>query len=473
MTLRIIALILLSFSTSITWAQKSYTLKQCIEIAQKNNIVAQQAQLNTNQGEVTYNVAKYARLPNLNSSISNSYNFGRTIDPFTNAFVNQNVTAISMNLGSSVTLFNGFRLKNNIESARKAFEAGELNIDAINNNVALDVAALYLSALMAQEQEKTFDNNIAQTTEQLNRVKILLDAGATTVDRKYELEAQLSNDELQQINAKNNAQIALLNLKIYMNADIEEDFELAPIDEINFEELAQPGNIELDQVVAENFNNLPQILRDKLLLESTEADLSAANGNRLPSLTFAASVNSLYSSRSQIAENPRLETFNIGYVEGTNDPVLTTTQVFDYSTPGFLNQFENNFGQTFGFTMSIPIYNRYQVTAGIENAKINNQRQYLALQNTKNQVQNDIYQAYLAWQAAEKAYNAAEKAFESQKVLLEQTELRFNAGSASYFDYQTARNTYTNALVNLNRSKYDLLFKEKSFGFYLGNEITL
>lgn len=473
MNLRILLMVLFAFCTSVSWAQSTYTLKQCIEIAQNNNIIAQQAQLNTKQGKVSYDVAKYARMPNLNSSISNSYNFGRTIDPFTNAFINQNVTAVSMNLGSSVTLFNGFRLKNNIESARKSYEAGELNIEAINNNVALDVAALYLSALMANEQVKTFENNMAQTKEQLNRVKILLDAGATTIDRKYELEAQLSNDELQLINAQNNAQIALLNLRIYMNSNVDEAFDITPLEDFNMNDLTEPGNVELAQVVADNFNNLPQVLRDQLLLESTEADLNSANGNKLPSLTFAASVNSLYSSRSQVAENPRLETFNIGYVEGTNDPVFTTTQVFDYSTPGFFNQFENNFGQTFGFTMSIPIYNRYQITAGVENAKINNQRQYLTLQNTKNQVQNDIYQSYMAWQAAEKAYNAAEKAFESQKVLLEQTELRYNAGAASYFDYQTARNTYTNALVNLNRSKYDLIFKEKSFGFYLGKEIAL
>ncbi|MGB0429184.1 MAG: TolC family protein [Bacteroidia bacterium] len=470
---RIFLLFVFITGVSVSFSQTPYTLSKCIEIAQKNNIVAQQAGLNTQQAHVNYNVAKMARLPNLNSSVSNSYNFGRTIDPFTNTFINQNVTAVSLNLGSSVTLFNGFRLKNNIASSLKNLDAGKLNIDAINNNVALDVAALYLSALMTKEQVKTFENNIAQTTEQLERVNVLLEAGATTIGRKYELEAQLSNDELQLINAQNNVQIAVLNLKIYMNLEYDVSFEVENFDNLNISDLDKPNTFDLGQVISDNYDKLPQILRDQLLLEATEDDLKSAKGNLMPSLNLSANVNSLYSSRSQVAENPRFETYQIGFVDGTNSPVLTTTQIFDYSTPGFINQLENNFGQSIGITMSIPIYNRNQVNAGIENAKINNQRQYLQLQNTKNQVQNDIYQAYLSWQAANKAYNASLKAFESQKVLLDQTELRFKSGAASYFDYQTARNNYTNAEVTLMRSKYDLIFKQKAFGFYLGNEISL
>lgn len=453
-------------------AQTVYSLKECIEIAQKNNIVAQRAELNAQGSEIAYKSASYARMPNLNSSAGNSYNFGRTIDPFTNAFINQNVTAVSLNLSSSVTLFNGFRLKNNVASASNNMQASELNVDAIMNNVALDVAALYLSALMTAEQVKTFENNIKQTTEQLERINVLLDAGATTIDRKYELEAQLANDEFQLVNAKNNAQLAILNLKIYMNVDYDANITVANIETLDVN-IGTSLSVDVASIINENFTTLPEVQRDELLLDASEYDLSAAQGNKLPSIFLQGNLNSLYSSRSLQALNPRIETFEIGYVEGTLDPVLTAQQVFDYSTPNFFNQVENNFGQTFGLTMSIPIYNRYQISAGIENAKINNQLSKLQLENTKNQVQNNIYQSYLALQAAEKAYNSAQKAFDAQEALLKQTELRYNSGAANYFDYLTVRNNYTNAEVTLMRSKYDLIFKEKSFGFYLGQEISL
>jgi len=453
-------------------AQNIYTLKQCISIAQENNIVAQQAKLNNQQTNVSLKTAKYAQLPNLNASVANNYNFGRTIDPFTNAYINQNVTAVSMNLGSQVTLFNGFRLRNNLESALNNQASSNLNLEAINNNVALDVAALYLSVLMTTEQIKTFESNIKQTQEQLDRVNILINAGAATIDRKLELEAQLSNDEFQLINAQNNKDLALLNLKIYMNLGANENLTVEPIGDLILNKTST-DTVDIAALLYNNYKRLPEVKRDELLFTASEFDLLAAKGNRLPSLNFSASLNSLYSSRSQKPINPRIETFQIGYVEGLNNGVFTSQQVYDYTTPGFFEQFENNFGQTFGLSLSVPIFNRNQVSAAIESASINNQRQYLQLQNTKNQVQNNIYQAFLNLQAAQKAFDAAEKAYNAQKALLNQTELRYNAGAISYFDYLTARNNYTNAEITLMKSKYDLIFKEKTFGFYLGNEISL
>lgn len=454
------------------FSQGSYSLQQCIELAKKNNIIAQQASLNQSQNEVALKSAEYARLPNLNLGAGNNYSFGRTIDPFSNAFINQNVTSVSLNLNSNTTLYNGLRLRNNILNAQSNLAAGEQNLEAIENTVVLDVAGLYLAAVMAKEQIRLFENNIKQTQEQLERIKVLIDAGASTIDRQLELEAQLSNDELNLVNAQNSAQISLLNLRNYMNLPVGQDFDIQELGSLNIEG-SETENVNLEEVIEQNNKSMPQVLRDELLLEASEYSLASARSNLYPSLSFSANLNSIYSSQSSNLINPRLETFQIGYVGNTSDPVFSAQQVFDRETPGFGQQINNNFGQTFGFSLSVPIFNRYAVAAGIENAKINNQRQLLQLQNTKNTLQNDIYQAYLNWQAAQKAYEAAEKAFDTQQKLLNQTQLRYDAGAANYFDWLTVRNNVTNAEVNLLRSKYDLIFKQKTFGFYLGEEISL
>lgn len=452
--------------------QSSYSLTDCIRIAQENNIGARQSQLNIRQGENALKTAQMARVPNLNAGASNSYNLGRTIDPFSNTFINQNVTAVSTSLSSGVTLYNGFRLRNGVKSAESSLEASELDVKALENDITLDVAALYLTALMAKEQLKVFESNIAQTTEQLKRIKILLDAGATTIDKKYELEAQLGNDELQLTNASNNALLSMLSLRIYMNLSPKSVFEIKAIETEDIP-LAKAGEVDLNAVIQDNFKSLPQVQRDEILKTASEFDISAAMGARYPSLSFSANLNSLYSSQSQLPINPRVEEFELGYVGGSLDRVFTQRQVFDYETPGFTNQLQNNFGQTFGFSLSVPIFNRNLVSSGIENSKISNQRAALQLENTKNQIQNSVYQAYYGWLTAEKAFNAANKAFEAQKTLLNQTKLRYDAGASSYFDWMTARNNFTAAEVNLVRARYDLVFKEKTFSFYLGKEISL
>ena len=452
--------------------QSSYSLADCIRIARENNIGAQQSKLSVRQSEIALKSAQLARVPNLNAGVNNSYNFGRTIDPFTNAFINQNVTAVSTNLSSSVTLYNGFRLTNSIKSAESSLEASALDIEALENDIALDIAALYLTALMAQEQVKVFESNIAQTTEQLKRIQILLDAGATTIDKKYELEAQLGNDQLQLTTASNNALLSLLSLRIYMNLPTEDAFELKPIEAEDIP-VSTPADVDLESVIQNNFKSLPQVQRDEILKMASEYDVSVATASKYPSLTLAANLNSLYSSQSRLPVDPRTEEVEFGYVGGSLDPVFTQRQVFDYETPGFTNQLQNNFGQTFGFSLSVPIFNRNLISAGIENSKINNQRASLQLENTKNQIQNNVYQAYYSWLASEKAYMSANKAFEAQKKLLDQTKLRYDAGAASYFDWMTSRNNFTAAEVNLVRARYDLVFKEKTFSFYLGKEICL
>lgn len=466
-----LASIVLLFAPLLCLSQETYTLSQCIEIAQKNNIAAQQAALSQTQNETNLKSAEYARLPNLNLGAGNNYSFGRTIDPFSNTFINQNVNSVSLNLSSSTVLYNGLRIRNNIQSAQSSLEAGEKNLEAIENNVSLDVAALYLGAVLAKEQIRLFQNNIKQTAEQLDRINVLLEAGAATIDRKLELEAQLSTDELNLVNAQNSAQIGLLNLRNYLNLPVGQTFDIAEVGalEINSD---KTDTLNLEKVIEDNYKALPQVKRDELLLQASEHNLASARSNLYPSLNFSANLNSLYSSQSSNLINPRVETFQIGYVGTDLTPVFSSQQVFDRETPGFTEQINNNFGQTFGFSMSVPIFNRYAVTAGIENAKVNNQRQLLQLQNTKNELQNSIYQAYLNWQAAEKAYEAAAKALTAQQKLLEQTQLRYDAGAANYFDWLTVRNNFTSAEVNVLRAKYDLIFKEKTFGFYLGDEIT-
>lgn len=466
-----LASIILLFTPLFCFSQETYSLSQCIEIAQKNNIAAQQAALNQTQNKTNLKSAEYARLPNLNLGAGNNYSFGRTIDPFSNSFINQNVNSVSLNLSSSTVLYNGLRIRNNIQSAQSSLEAGEKNLEAIENNVSLDVAALYLGAVMAKEQIRLFQNNIKQTAEQLDRINVLIEAGAATIDRKLELEAQLSNDELNLINAQNAAQISLLNLRNYLNLPVSQNFDISELGaiEINSD---KTDTLNLENVIEDNYRIMPQVKRDELLLKASEHNLASARSNLYPSLNFSANLNSLYSSQSSNLINPRIETFQIGYVGSDLAPVYSSQQVFDRETPGFTEQINNNFGQTFGFSLSVPIFNRYAVAAGIENAKVNNQRQLLQLQNTKNELQNSIYQAYLNWQASEKAYEAALKSLTAQQKLLEQTQLRYDAGAANYFDWLTVRNNFTSAEVNLLRAKYDLIFKEKTFGFYLGDEIT-
>ena len=103
-----------------TETYSNLTLQQCIDIAFKNNRDVQTTALNQQTAEANVLSAKGNILPNVNGNISHSENQGRSINPFTNSYINQTVGFANYSLTANVTVFNGFALQNNLKSSKLA-----------------------------------------------------------------------------------------------------------------------------------------------------------------------------------------------------------------------------------------------------------------------------------------------------------------------------------------------------------------
>ena len=90
-------------------AQKTWSLQQCLDHAFEHNIQIKLGQLGEVSAEIGTQSAVGAFLPNLNANLSHGYNFGRTIDPFTNQFVESSaIRSNSFGVSTGLVLFNGF-----------------------------------------------------------------------------------------------------------------------------------------------------------------------------------------------------------------------------------------------------------------------------------------------------------------------------------------------------------------------------
>ncbi len=78
------------FTGNILSAQTKLTLQESIDIAIKNNIEVKQRDLLADAAKVNYKQAKTNLFPTVNGNISHGINQGRSIDPFTNSYANQN-----------------------------------------------------------------------------------------------------------------------------------------------------------------------------------------------------------------------------------------------------------------------------------------------------------------------------------------------------------------------------------------------
>jgi outer membrane protein len=93
---------------------KVWTLDDCLEYALENNITIKNASLNKVQAVVDYSKAKSSRLPNLYGTASQSFTNGNSVDPFTSAYVTEQIYSTNVSFNSSMTLFQGNQLNNQI-----------------------------------------------------------------------------------------------------------------------------------------------------------------------------------------------------------------------------------------------------------------------------------------------------------------------------------------------------------------------
>ena len=320
-------------STGTLKAQEIWSLQKCIEYALENNIQIKQQALNTDYNENQLDQAKSNRLPNLNAGVSNNFSYGRSLNN-NNVYEDVNSTQLNGYLSSNLTLFNGFILQNTIEQYKLDLQATMQDLQKAKDDLILNVAASYLEILFAEEQLKISEAQIEVTQQQINRTQQLVDAGSLARGALLEIEAQLAREELQQVNNQNNVQLAYLNLYQLLELPIEKSFKV--------KEPVLP-EIKADVTMANSFDVFknaiqlrPEIKAAQLRVESAKRQLEIAKGNRWPTLTFGANYNNQY--------------FNI---ISSDIPQLS-----------FKEQLKSNGRYGFGFSLNIPIFNRFQVRNG-------------------------------------------------------------------------------------------------------------
>ena len=110
----ILVLILVLYS-GLSCAQKMMTLDECINYAWVNNFAILNENLDVGIRKADYRQALNNLLPDLGFQSSLSQNFGRSIDPTTNSYINVQYFNSGFGLSTSLDLFAGFMKINSAE----------------------------------------------------------------------------------------------------------------------------------------------------------------------------------------------------------------------------------------------------------------------------------------------------------------------------------------------------------------------
>jgi outer membrane protein len=470
MRLRLIAFFFLLLVFKTGYGQDSLNLQQCIDYALTHNTSILRQVSDLDQQSNNYQRAKASTLPTLNGFASQNYNYGRTIDPSTNQFANQQSRANSFSLSGDFLIFGGLRKLNDIRQAEWAKDASSHNLQKTKDDISLNIANQYLQILLLMERQKQLTNQVEDSRTIQKKNKILVDAGAATSSKLYEADAQLATDEANLIDIENQLNTAYLQLKQYLNYDITKEIK---VQQINFAaQLAEYGDADLQKALSERIKQMPAVEQAYSARQSAMYGLRSAKGSIYPSLDVNGSLHSVYSSLGKNYSYIANGLEPIGFLgPDTSQVVYAPRLVPTTSDISFRNQLRNNYGQSLGFSLNIPIFNGYQTRYNVQNYKINLSNSELTLTDAETKARNDIYQAYENMKMTAKKLAASESRMKSQEILMKQSELTFNAGAISYFDYSTVKTNYNNAQIDLLQARYQHVFQTKIFEYYIGKPV--
>jgi len=412
-----------------------YTLQQAIDTALANNIPVKQSGLLAQTARVNFNQSRLNLLPYVDADIVHGMYNGRSIDPSSNNYVNQNLNSANYQVNGGFVLFNGGNLQNTIKQNAAAYEASTMEWQQARDNLVLNVILAYLQVLNNEDVVASATNQATVSQKQLERLDVLNSQGAIKPSEFYDLRGQLMNDQLSIVTARNLLESSKLALAQLMNQPYDPQMKLERIDVSEFLTSYANSSNDVYQNALQQFSLVKAVeLRKKSFVYGSKAARNAL----FPRVSIGGGLNTNYSSIAQNASGK-----------------------IPYNS-----QLRNNVSTSLGVGVNIPIFNRYQQRNRVKLADILLKNSELEEERTKVQLRQDIEQAHLNMT----------NAYERYKVLLDQVaaytesfkaaEVRYNAGVGTSIDYLTAKDRLDRANINLISAKYDFVLRKKVLDYY-------
>lgn len=429
MQIRIITIALMIITSLLpVAAQQKYTLLECIDIALENNRNIKQQEIGRQQREISYGQARADLLPNLNASAGQNFIFGRSIG-LDNTYQNSNSSQTNFSIGGDITLFDGLRMKHNIDARKADLKMSEADLEKMRDDVVMSVSTAFLQALLNRELLQIAENQIETTKANLQRRNELVKSGKMAQGEIYELEAQLAKEELNRVQAESNLRLALLDLAQIMEL---EEFNQFDITAPSAEELINESTLLASDAVYENaLLNRPEIRGMRYRLESSEKELLMAKAQYYPSLSFGVNMGTGYYRMS------------------------------GKDNASFSSQIRNNVSNSLGFSLRIPIFNRFQIRNNVHSAELAIANTQIEMEKTKVDLRKRIEQAYFNATGAKSRWDAAQKSIAASRESYRFTEEKYDNGRANSYELFLAKNNLTQVLGEEAQAKYEYAFRLK------------
>ena len=414
-----------------------WTLDDCIARALERNISLQQRDLQVRQQEIELDNARGSRLPSVSSSLSENFSFGRGLTA-DNTYSNTNTTSTGLNVGASVPVFQGFRLKNAVRQGELNLEAATADLGAARDNIRVAVAQAFVQSLYNLELLDVARRQVSIDSLQTERLVQLERSGKASPAEVAQQRAELGQSRLGATRAANNLHLSLLDLAQLLELPSAEGFTIVrPEAAVEGILLPAPESVYADAVAERDVIRAEELRRD-----ASEWTVRMAKGAFLPSLSLSGGV-------------------------GTNYYTMSAAP-----SASFFDQMKNNFSQFLGLSLSVPVFTGRQNRNQVRAATLSQHYQTLQLEQTKKTLFKEIQQAWSNAVAAQERYASGLEAAQAAREAFELVKGRYENGKANVAEFAQSRDAMLRAESDVVQARYELLFGARLLDFYSSGEMT-
>lgn len=428
--------------TSAGQAQERWSLRRCIDHAIENNINIRRSINAVEQSAVEVNTAKWARLPSLNASAGQSWNWGRTQTAITNedtgdystVYVNTSSHGTNFNVSTTIPLFTGLQLPNQYALAKLNLKAATADLENAQEDIAINVASAYLQVLFNSELQQVAETQVKLSVKQHDRISRLAELGKASAAEVAEANARVAQDRMTAVQAHNNYELALLDLSQLIELESPEGFLLEIPDTLFvLQKLTHP-----DEVYQTALLNKPAIQAAQYRLEGSKHTIRIAQSAYYPQLNLNGSLGTNYYSTIN-------RTFN--------------------------QQMNDNFSKYVGLSLSVPIFNRFNTRNRVRTTRLQRDNYELQLVESKKSLYKEIQQAWYNAVAAESKYLSSHAAAIAGAESFRLMNEKYENGKANAVQYNEAKQNLMRSQSDELQAKYEYLFRCKILDFYNGKPI--
>lgn len=412
-----------------------WTLEDCINYAKENNIQINTLKLSSDAAKLDWQQSKNNRLPNVNGTISQSLVNSNNADPVIGGFQTQANFSSNYGINSSMTIYNGGYLNNDIRSKSLSLESANLTVQETTNNITLSITQAFLNILLAKENITYLKQVLSTSDAQLKQSQQRFDAGSISKKDLLQFQSQLASDNYNLVTANNNYQTNIVNLKQLLQLPASYQMEVAEPPSVE----PQQAVVSLNEAISAAQEIRPEVKNSEVGVSIAETELAKTKAGRLPTVSLGANLSSGFS---------------------------------DNRDAKYFSQLNNNFYQSLGATIAVPIFSRKLNKTNIAKSKIAIEQAKLDLLNTKTVLNQQVEQAYINLRNAQAQFVAAQTQLKAAEESYHITDEQLKLGAVNAVDVMTQRNTYVQALQSFVQAKYSAVLYNKIYDFYTGKPVT-